>query len=87
MMDYECLIWRSAAYTHIRKLQVMQSERLHIATNAPRYITNRQIQEDLGIPFFAHHISSIDCTNWGLTEVTRGQPKITNGQPASRGCP
>jgi hypothetical protein len=35
MMYYACPIWRYAAHTHVRKLQVLQSKFLHIATNAP----------------------------------------------------
>jgi hypothetical protein len=56
MMDYACPIWRSAARSHIRKLQVLQYTCLRIGTDAPRYVSNRQIYEDLGIPFFADHI-------------------------------
>jgi hypothetical protein len=33
--DYACLIWRSAARSHVKKLQVLQSTCLLIATNAP----------------------------------------------------
>jgi hypothetical protein len=56
MMDYACPIWRSAARSHVQKLQVLQSKCLRIATNAPWYVGNRQIHGDLGIPFFADHI-------------------------------
>jgi hypothetical protein len=59
MMDYGCPIWRSAAHTHVRKLQVLQSKCLRIATNAPWYVSNRQIHDDLGIPFFANHIRAL----------------------------
>ena len=38
MMDYACPVWRSTARSHIRKLQVLQSKCLRIATNAPWYI-------------------------------------------------
>jgi hypothetical protein len=38
MMYYACPIWTSAARTHIRKLQLLQSKCLHIATSAPWYI-------------------------------------------------
>jgi hypothetical protein len=55
-MDYACPIWRSAARIHVIKLQVLQSKCLLIATNEPWYVGNRQIHEDLGIPFFAVHI-------------------------------
>jgi hypothetical protein len=47
VMDYECPIWRSAARSHVRKLQVC----LRIATKAPWCLSNRQIHYDLGIPF------------------------------------
>jgi hypothetical protein len=40
MMDYACPVWRSAARSHIKKLQVMQSKCLRIAANAPRCIGN-----------------------------------------------
>jgi hypothetical protein len=57
--DYGCPIWRSAARSHDRKLQMLQSKCLRIATNAPWYVGNRQIHEDLGIPFFADHIRAL----------------------------
>jgi hypothetical protein len=59
MMDYACPIWRSAARSHVRKLQVLQSKRLHIAIEAPWFVGNRQIHKDLGIPFFADHITAL----------------------------
>jgi hypothetical protein len=40
----------------LRKLQVLQSKCLLIATNASWYVGNRQVNEDLGIPFFADQI-------------------------------
>jgi hypothetical protein len=55
MMDYACPIWRPAARSHVRKLQVLLSKCLRIATNAPWYVGNRQIHEDLGLPLFADH--------------------------------
>jgi hypothetical protein len=59
MMDNACPAWRSAAGSNIRKLQVLQSKCLRIGTNAPWYVNNRQIHEDLGIPFFADHIKEL----------------------------
>jgi hypothetical protein len=59
MMDYACPVWRSAAITHVTKLQVLQSKCLRIATSAPWYMSNRQINEDLGVPFFADHIRAL----------------------------
>ena len=35
------------------------AERLRIATGAPWYISDRQIHEDLGVPFFTDHITAL----------------------------
>jgi hypothetical protein len=59
IMDYACLIWRSAAHTHVRKLQVLQSKCLRIATDAPGYVSDRQLHDDLRFPFFADHIGAL----------------------------
>jgi hypothetical protein len=59
MLDYGCPVWRSAARSHVRRLQVIQSKCLRAATGAPWYISNRQIHEDLGVPFLADHIRSL----------------------------
>jgi hypothetical protein len=59
MMNYACPVWRSASRCHIRKLQVFQSKCLRIVTGAPWYISNRQIHQDLGVPFFAGHIRAL----------------------------
>jgi hypothetical protein len=59
IMGYAFPIWRSAAHTHVRKLHVLQSKYLRIATNAPWYVSNRQIHDDLGILFFPDHIRAL----------------------------
>jgi hypothetical protein len=41
MMDYACPAWRSADSTHVRRLQVLQSKCLRLATGAPWYVTGR----------------------------------------------
>jgi hypothetical protein len=46
MMDYGCPVWRFAARSHVKKLQVIQSKCLRAATGAPWYMINRQIHED-----------------------------------------
>ena len=51
LMDYACPAWRSAARTHVRRLQVLQSKCLRLVTGAPWYLSNRQIHEDLSVPF------------------------------------
>ena len=50
------LVWRSAARTHVRRLQVLQSKYLHLVTGAPWYLSNRKMHEDLGVPLLADHI-------------------------------
>jgi hypothetical protein len=59
MMDYVCPAWRSAARTHVRRLQMLQFKCLRLATVAPWYVRNRQIHEDLGVPLFADHIRAL----------------------------
>ena len=51
MMDYSCPVWRSASHCHIRKMAVLQSTFLCVATNATWYIGSKQIHENLGVPF------------------------------------
>jgi len=62
MMDYACPAWRSAARTHVWRLQVLKSKCLHLATGAPWYVSNRQIPEDLGVPLFADHIRALTAS-------------------------
>ena len=62
LMDYACPTWRSAARTHVRRLQVLQSKCLRLVTGAPWYLSNRQIHEDLGVPFFAAHIRALTAS-------------------------
>jgi hypothetical protein len=64
MMDYACHAWRSAARTRVRRLQVLQSKCLRLATGAPWYVSNRQINEDLGVPLFADHVRAL----WASTQ-------------------
>jgi hypothetical protein len=59
MMDYACPTWRSAAPTHVRRLQVLQSKCLRLATGAPWYVSNRQIHQDLGVLLLADHIRAL----------------------------
>jgi hypothetical protein len=61
-MDYACPTWRSAAHTRVRRLQVLESKCLCLATNVPWYVSNRQIHEDLGVPLFADHIRALTAS-------------------------
>jgi len=62
MMDYAYPAWRSAARPHVRRLQVLQSKCLRLATGASWYVSNRQIHEDLGVPLFADHIRALTAS-------------------------
>ena len=55
MEDYACPAWRTAARSHVRRLQVLQFKCLRLATSASWYVSNRQIHEDLGVTLFADH--------------------------------
>jgi len=58
-MDYACPVWKSAAPSHFRRLQVLQSKCLRLATGAPCYVSNRQIHDDLGVSIFAENIRAL----------------------------
>jgi len=57
-----CPAWRSAAHTHVQRLQVLQFKCLCLATDASWYVSNRQIQEDLGVLLFADHIRALTAS-------------------------
>jgi len=38
---------------------VLQSKCLRIVTGTPCYLSNKQIHEDLGVPFFADHVRAL----------------------------
>jgi hypothetical protein len=59
MMNYAFPTWRSAARTHVRRPQVLQSKCLRLVTGAHWYVRNRQIHDDLGVPLFAGHIRAL----------------------------
>jgi hypothetical protein len=75
MMDYACSLWRSAALSHVRRLQVLQSKCLRLATAAPWYVSNRQILEDLGVSLFADHIRALTAS-FDSKLVDMGNPLV-----------
>jgi len=85
MMDYACPAWRSAARSNVRRLQVLLSKCLRLATGAPWYVSNRQIHEDLGVPLFADHITALtESFDSKLADV--GNPLVRHlGRYADRG--
>jgi hypothetical protein len=62
MMDYVCPAWRTAARSHVRKMQVLPSKCLRLISGALWYVSNRQIHEDLGVPLFAYHIRALTAS-------------------------
>jgi len=62
MVDYACPAWRSAARTHVRRIQVLQSKCFRLATGVAWYVSNRQIQEDLYVPLFGDHIRALTAS-------------------------
>ena len=61
-MVYAYLAWMSAARTHVRRLQVLQSKGLRLVTGVPWYLSYRQIHEDLGVHFLADHIRTLTAS-------------------------
>jgi hypothetical protein len=59
MMAFACPTWRCAARSCFKQLQVLQSKCFRITTGAPWYISDRQIREYLGVPFFEEHTRSL----------------------------
>jgi hypothetical protein len=62
LMEYACPAWRSAARTRVRRLQALQSKCLRLVAGVPWYLSNRQIHEDLGVPFFADHVRTLTAS-------------------------
>jgi len=62
MVDYACPASGSAARSHVRRLQVLQSKCLRFATCAPWYVRNRQIHEDLGVSLFDDLIRTLTAS-------------------------
>jgi len=60
MVAYACCIWKSAACTHVRKLQVPKSECFRIVPNASWYLSNKQHQENSAVPIFADHFGNLE---------------------------
>ena len=97
MMNYACPAWRSANRAHVRRLQVLQSKCLRLATGGSWYVINRQIHVVLGVPLFADHIRALTwgtpnygnsadtCADRGLIPSPDAIAKVGLGQQVSRG--
>ena len=55
LMDYAYPARWFAARFRVRKLQVLQSKCLRLASGAPWYLRNMQVHEYLGVPLFSDH--------------------------------
>ena len=74
MVDYACLIWMSAARTHVRALQVLQSKYFCFSISSPWCTGNREIRENLGVPYFSYHMRSLTETlkiSWSGSPLVR----------------
>jgi hypothetical protein len=64
---YGIELWGCASKSHIAKMQRSQSKILRTVTNAPRYVTNQTLHDDLKVPFIKDVLQgkSINhTTNW-----------------------
>jgi hypothetical protein len=85
-MKYTFPAWRSAIHSLFRKLQMLQSKCLHIATSAPWYICNKQNHGDRGVPFLyrPHLIWGIQLKVWGNPNLRiLAESTLTEGWPRS----
>lgn len=57
---YACGIWSSASDTQIRRIQTLQNRILRICTDAPWYVRNTTLHNDLQIP----EVSTVLTTNY-----------------------
>jgi hypothetical protein len=86
MMDYACPMWRCTVRNYVKQLQALHSKCLRISTSAPWYITSRQINEDLGVPFFEEHTRALTerlKISWcgePLSSATRQIFQLTDGR-------
>jgi len=75
MIAHASPAWRSAARTHVRRLQVLQPKCLHLATGAPWCVDNRKIHEGLGVPLIADHVRALTANFYSkLADV--GNPLV-----------
>ena len=56
---YSCGLWGSAAATHVKRIQVTQNRVLRLITNAPWYIRNSMLHNDLDIPMVSDVITEM----------------------------
>lgn len=50
ILTYACPVWGTASRTSLKKVQALQNKVLRIIANAPWFVRNTQIHQELGIP-------------------------------------
>ena len=65
VFTYASQVWAYAAKTHIHRLQVLQNKTLRMICDAPWFVTNQRIREDLQMPtlqeFFTKSAASLEA--------------------------
>ncbi|GFU77278.1 putative RNA-directed DNA polymerase from transposon X-element [Trichonephila clavipes] len=56
---YGSPVWRAAAATHMKKIQVMQNKILRVMKNAPWYVRNDVIHNDLQMEPISNYITKL----------------------------
>ncbi|GFX41378.1 probable RNA-directed DNA polymerase from transposon X-element [Trichonephila clavipes] len=59
VITYGSPVWGAAAATHMKKIQVMQNKILRVMTNAPWYVRNDVIHNDLQMEPIANYITKL----------------------------
>ena len=52
--SYACVVWRYAADSYLRILQIMR-----VIDGAPWYVSNQQLNDDLDVSYIAEHIRNL----------------------------
>lgn len=93
LMLYACPVWINAAKTNIHKLQVIQNKFLRTITNAPWFITNKQLHKEIQIKPIIHHITKLShnfynnlpsitqLSQYNLGKAPRNATRIKNRFP------
>ncbi|GFT18757.1 RNA-directed DNA polymerase from mobile element jockey [Trichonephila clavipes] len=59
VITYGSPVWRAAATTHMKKIQVIQNKILRVMTNAPWYVRNDVIHNDLHMEPITNYITKL----------------------------
>ncbi|GFX65123.1 putative RNA-directed DNA polymerase from transposon X-element [Trichonephila clavipes] len=59
LITYGSPVWGAAAATHMKKIQVMQNKILRVMTNAPWYVRNDVIHNDLQMEPISNYIAKL----------------------------